>query len=1353
MSGKTIDFAVDVAVNQKDIGDLSKMEERLKALISTYKIYLDLVQQGEISLGSKIKFGDTVYTPKQLEHEAQYLKRTLGEAGKALSENSFGDILKEFDKNLNSWHKKMQLYNKINNPNSDEAKRLFESAKQDVIKNNSIQESMFGIYDFKARTRRFLDDKANEEVLNAPLGELKKQARQRAVLNKQISESVTSQALTTRTQMGLISLAYQNNKITAEQYGTTMDKLEQKYRRLGKVMEDVKNRTEQSDFNKFTKSIKSHLHWMISGSLVDKLYEIPMAIKEISVEFDNLERKIAQNIELSGQFEHQPDKLKNAARDLTHSSLMLANYHGMKISDAMEMMQIMSRRFKDPAELKYYTDLAMTLSKLDFVSPAVAAESLESVILSFNLTARETKDFVNEFSVATHTMRINGQDLLEALQRSAPVLKQWGMSTAESVALISTLSTTLGREGKYIGTAITGMFSRLVNKKNYNFFNEIGISMSKANGEMKTGIEILREYSDHYNKLDEVSRNRELNKIFGTHRLVPGTSTMKTFDLLLKTIDDIKSKASDATTAQLESMQIESHESKINRFNNTLQFLAFCIGDVVAPTVTFFLEIITDMIVKLVEWDRENIFLIKTLVEMIAVFGGYAGGLKIINAIMGKHCTLLSLSSFLTAEHSDKAKDAAKSNRIFGESFNTLTKRLGTFALRLATTLGVLYAAYYLITKSMDLIEEGETNRQVQNYLEEIGGSQNLDPKNPKEAAIIRYLNESGNYHRMKKEFAIRTQASNEINDANYYSNTSNTELGRKTSDEQLTKSIRKQKRELDDATRAVSLAFSPEEEESRTKGDLWVESIKEQLKRAGDNTERPFADKPQGTEHTNDLESEEDKKFDKGTKMALDSKTSKFKTDEEVAKKQFESSMKDIEYEESLFGKTPKIIASKLNLRANRNKDLLSQYNEIKKESESLNKKIADIKDKDPNAETINDKGETTNNGKLLATYSKANDDLRKLLAENQKLRAELSREMRKEYEISFDKHIEEEKKRIDTEEKLDLLRATNKRNAWNYMLKNNVELEHERKRSQLLGLDYRVAENERKLKQKDLEDILQNSEALIKEYGEEVYLILVKDAEREVQLAKDKEQEKLLALEESKQKIMDLEDKQTEKIREGLHGIVQDLLLEGKSLKDIWNKLWTDLAEEALRALMRIEGGQQSTLGALAANLSGLDGGGGKGGGKAKAAQGKGGKAKAASVAASAYGGNTLGLEYAGGWISHDGSIIGVTPLNTRYYHNGGNVGTSVVPYLKSDEVNAVLQTGEEVVSRKDRRSNELMSEQNKHMADAMQRMAEGSNTNVTFAIQAIDSKSVVQLLSENGDAIMNILRKQSAYGNGRI
>ena len=330
----------------------------------------------------------------------------------------------------------------------------------------------------------------------------------------------------------------------------------------------------------------------------------------------------------------------------------------------------------------------------------------------------------------------------------------------------------------------------------------------------------------------------------------------------------------------------------------------------------------------------------------------------------------------------------------------------------------------------------------------------------------------------------------------------------------------------------------------------------------------------------------------------------------------------------------------------------------------------------------------------------------------------------------------------------------------------------------------------------------------------------------EYELQKAQDVEKQKVLAVKQAKQEILNLEYEKTKKIRDGLYDITNELLLQGKSWHDIWNTLWNDLAQEALRALMGVEDGGQSTLGAIMAQVFGLND-----KDKKKVTPEK--QQEVTNLNTDAVERNTVALDNVavalngkapdgspiekpkmeveipkgeldtkkdeinpnpddvkknndlfmttavlggllsmsgsktarrigallsiaspfmkGKKVSHSGSIVGVTPMATKYFHNGGTVGTSVVPYLKSDEVNAVLQTGEEVVSRKDRRSNELMAEQNKYMTDAMQRMSENTNNHVTFAIQAIDAKSVVQLLNENGDAIMNILRKQSAYGNG--
>lgn len=1395
MAEKTLNMDVAVNVKQKDISDIATLEKRLKALQETYKVYVEMVEQG-------IDVDKAAYNIKELERSIQSLNRIIGEARKVMNDNSFGDVFKRYNKNLETWHKNMELYKGLGDKQTQEAKDLLKSARAAARDNVAIQNSMLGVFDFKGYRRTWLADKkistsrrdilsAGKEQLNAEkqaakdaastwstlykeregitkgLGKLSEASKKYATdakkrleaIDSEMSElvnkwsgnkvfdntktsvenkttsaniisrlselhsnetkSLASMMSDVKNKMGHLSLKRLSGEWSDEDE-KTLRRLTQEYRKLEKAIRDVNKATGMSGLSKLSASIKGHLYWMISGDIVDQLQQLPAYIQHTTVEFDNLKRKIEQNIEMTEEFEGQPEKLQKAVTGLVLQAHNMANIYGMTVKDTLDMMQIMSRRFKDPQELVYFTDLAMIMSKLDFVTPAVAAESLEAVVLSFGLSVKEASDFLDQFTVATHTMRINGQDLLQALQRSAPMLKSWNMTTAEAVAIVSTLSTTLGREGTYIGTALNGMFARPLKEQNIKALESVGISFAKTNGEAKTGIELLREYHDRFKTLNENAQKAEVQYIFGTNRFAPAMSVLQNWELVEQTLDKIESKANRINTFTVLKVQMDSYESQLNRVDNSLKMMAYALGEELMPPYTRFIEATAIAIAKLMELDSTTAYVTGSIVKAIALFSALSIAIMVMNKRTGKSRSLFKLLAADFTLVGTSARAAASGVITLSRS---LVFALGKFT---AVTLAA-WAMIEVASAIADMVSNHNTKTDMDEYAKELYDKGQLDQSSYFGALYNKY-------------YDLDWQIKN--NQAKYDTLNKMRESGISLSDTDYKFIVmhEKQRGERDQVLRDAGIAMQMEK--NRKLQDKYFKN----------NADfKSIEQSPAGSNDTDMVgeESNEDKKFDKGTKMVLDAKTSKYKTDEEIAKKRFDSAIEDINYEEELLGKTPRTIMDRMHLRTNRKKELLDQYALINADIDALNDKLDKLKGKGDNDEAINDKGETTTTAKLRATYSKALDELRKLAVENEETRKEINRSIRKSYEVAYDKQVEEEKKRNETTKKLTLLSVDNKRNAWNDTKKNIVELEYERKNNAILVEDYKNSVSKREELEGKLFHLRVMSATEIARIGKESYEQKVKEMERELQIARDLEAEKLLLKEESNKKIEELEYKQTQKIREGLHNVVQELLLEGKSWKDIWKQLWTDLANEALRALMGIQDGSQSVLGALAANLGGLD----SGGGKAKAAQGKGGKAKLGSVAASAYGGNTLGLEYAGGWISHDGSIIGVTPLNTRYYHNGGNVGTSVVPYLKSDEVNAVLQTGEEVVSRKDRRSNELMSEQNKHMADAMQRMAEGSNTNVTFAIQAIDSKSVVQLLSENGDAIMNILRKQSAYGNGRI
>ena len=65
---------------------------------------------------------------------------------------------------------------------------------------------------------------------------------------------------------------------------------------------------------------------------------------------------------------------------------------------------------------------------------------------------------------------------------------------------------------------------------------------------------------------------------------------------------------------------------------------------------------------------------------------------------------------------------------------------------------------------------------------------------------------------------------------------------------------------------------------------------------------------------------------------------------------------------------------------------------------------------------------------------------------------------------------------------------------------------------------------------------------------------------------------------------------------VRQSARDVFKDILMESKSLKDVWQKLWKGLADDALNALFKIGEGAQSPLGKLL-NLGSLFGGGGGG------------------------------------------------------------------------------------------------------------------------------------------------------------
>ena len=171
-----------------------------------------------------------------------------------------------------------------------------------------------------------------------------------------------------------------------EDYGKRMKVLQEEARVLKtemKAIPDLMSGTAESSsyLGSFGQKLRSHANWIIAGAAIAATVAIPAKIIEDLRETESLTLKIKQNLELAPQYHGNESGLNTDVKHLYDVAATFAMGYGTNLKDSLEMMQVLSRRFKSPEELTYYTNLAMIMHKLDFVEPKRAAEDLEATIL------------------------------------------------------------------------------------------------------------------------------------------------------------------------------------------------------------------------------------------------------------------------------------------------------------------------------------------------------------------------------------------------------------------------------------------------------------------------------------------------------------------------------------------------------------------------------------------------------------------------------------------------------------------------------------------------------------------------------------------------------------------------------------------------------------------------------------------------------------------------------------------------------------------------------------------------------------------------------------------------------------
>lgn len=912
-----------------------------------------------------------------------------------------------------------------------------------------------------------------------------------------------------------------------------------KYKQLIPIISQLN--TEQQNFNrtlgttsdtlgKLGSTLKSHLAYMATAGLIGGIIGIPLAISNVAKETEVLTQKIRQNLELSEQYHGNNQLLEQDLKRLNDIAGVFAVGYGVELKDVMESMQILSRRFKDVESIAYLTSAAITMNKLDFVDLKKASSDLEAVMLQYGLTARGTRDFLNDFSIAVHVARVTGTELLDALQRSGSSFKQFNMGTRESIAAVAALSTETARTGSTIGNTFKSVAANFSMKKAIEALDSYGIKLYDVNEQgmktMRQGANVFQELQTLFGKLDDEGRSKLALAISGGRYQVNAMMAFlgdanQNFTTIL---NEIKAKSSDEMTASLLKLGLDTYQVKLMQLQASMQVFSKTIGDDVIPSLKNMVDGLTNGVIWLTENHEAVSKTMSALTELAKVVTAFYIQQAISNGLISEGTILLRGMYLLEGN--------------FTSAFAGMRTALATFSATAAATciqLAALYTAINVISAAYDRMSDKSglvaQEQDTSNQLAAVEGN--------RKTALG-----------MKARTGLSEDEINKI-----YDDQANDLRGKLTS-------IQEQRKAKDnEATNKAQVEseknFKAIIEKAMASATVKPPEISNMIPEKQGHVSSTGAKNPPDN-------SEQVFRMDAGRGLDHELKTAK------VASEQYASALELLTAKEHIFGNSTEINATKLDLMNKRVLTLIGQsmqYEDMANDFEQqANDRIA-------------------SNGKLVEELDRQKISWSLLTKEEKQAFIQKNREYIQD-EITLNKLLElADKARVASAE---TSREANKTGIATAEM--SVDLAKQAYEKSMRMLEYNKQHDTSNLgykatnEQKDIIDLAYSVKELTEAQTE------LNRAKKQFGEDSEKYKQQQAEVDKLKDKVDELSNKSFDKLKGQFSDVVTQFVTEGKSFSDIWKNIWREFANDAIKALFRV----QNNSGSLLGSILGLFGGG---------------------------------------------------------------------------------------------------------------------------------------------------------------
>ena len=451
---------------------------------------------------------------------------------------------------------------------------------------------------------------------------------------KSALKDVDSQVRQSQTQLRDV------NKLLKLDPGNTQ-LLQQKYDSLNRSIEGTKSRLstlKEAERQMADAGLQGTDQW---DALQREIAETEQKLKSLNQEMDRFGSVSAQKVAAAGEkVQKVGQDLESAGRAIMPASVAMIGFGTVaasKYADVDRTMTLTNQTMGNTTEQAEMLDRAMAdaaanstfgmsdaaNATLNFARAGLTAEQAAAALApAMNLAAGEggsldtvsaglvatingfgdsfgnAGHYADVFAAACNNSALDVDSLSGAMSVAAPIFSAAGYSVNDA-ALYMGIMANNGIEADKAANSLKTGIARLVSpaKEGAEMMEQLGISVTNADGSMKSSIEIQRELHDAFASLSESEQIVAASAIFGKNQMAPWLALINTAPSDVNELSDSLENCA-GTTDQMAEAMMGGFGGSIEKLKSSLDVLMTTLG----KTVAEFLTPVIEGIQKFVDW-------------------------------------------------------------------------------------------------------------------------------------------------------------------------------------------------------------------------------------------------------------------------------------------------------------------------------------------------------------------------------------------------------------------------------------------------------------------------------------------------------------------------------------------------------------------------------------------------------------------------------------------------------------------------------------------------------------------------------------------------------------------------------